>query len=412
MATYVVKTGTALDSTGYNESRNMARLSDGTLVCVYHRSDGTRNQIYYAYSEDGGETWTEEAVTAATGTNHQYNPSVAVDSNDNVYVVWRGLGWGTYTAKYNIRYRKRTAGGWQAHEAVCDVNGDNYSSAIAVDSAGNVHVAWHGYGHGVNTGNLNVQYRKRTDSWQAQEAVTDEANDQYYCTIAIDSAGNVHLAWHGYGWDSYPARRQIEYRKRTDSWQAREAVTDVNNHQVEPNIALDSNDHVHVCWHGYDGSNYEIFYRKRTDSWQSQESVTSQGGAIQQFGASVEVDSYDDVYVAWHGLGWGTNTGNYNIQVSKRTGGTPPWPATPTGVTDRAYDNRYAQMIWGNYPEVGGVKTNVPKVGSALVFSGQIVTGYQVEYHASDDLEFQSAPAPAGMPGLSPSQMAIAMGFG
>ena len=159
---YTVKTGALSDSTQANSQRKLARTSDGTLWCVYHRISGSYRQIFASYSTDDGETWTEEAVTSAS--YNQYHPAIAIDSQDNIHVVWRGLGWGTNTNYTNIRYRKRTSSGWQSHEAVTDKNKHQYHPSIAIDSNDNVHVVWGGAGWGTNNNYDNIQYRKRTSS--------------------------------------------------------------------------------------------------------------------------------------------------------------------------------------------------------------------------------------------------------
>jgi len=90
---YTIKTGASTSSTKCNNQQKLARKSNGDLWCVYYRSDGTYSQIYASYSTDGGETWTEEQV--CSGSDNQYNPSIAIDSSDNIHVVWYGKGWGS-----------------------------------------------------------------------------------------------------------------------------------------------------------------------------------------------------------------------------------------------------------------------------------------------------------------------------
>jgi len=384
---YTVKTVVGFDSTAYNSQRKLARKSNGELWTVYPRSDGTRNQIYAAYSTNGGQTWTEEQVSYATGTYNQQYPSIAIDSSDNVHVVWDGQGWGTNTSYNNIQYRKRTTS-WQAQEAVTDKNNYQVYPSIAIDSSDNVHVVWQGYGWGTNTGYVNIQYRKRTTSWQTQEAVTDKNNYQVYPSIAIDSSDNVHVVWQGYGWGTNTSYWNIQYRKRTTSWQTQEVVTDTNYHQYYPSIAIDSSDNVHVVWDGQGwGTNTSynnIQYRKRTTSWQTQEAVTDKNN-YQQY-PSIAIDSSDNVHVVWQGYGWGTNTDYYNIQYRKRT---TSWQ-TQEGLTDSATNQKYPNLIWALRPTVSGVKTNRPKTGYAFVWQN----GTALTYYASSDLTWESPPPP------------------
>jgi len=384
--TYTVETGTLADSTAYNGKRSLARKSNGDLWCTYSRSDGTTQQIYCAYSTDGGENWNEEQVTNQTAGNDQGYPSIAIDSSDNVHIVWQGLGWGTNTGYTNIQYRERTTS-WQTQEAVTDeANVEISYPSIAIDSSDNIHVAWTGRGYLPEFTASNIQYRKRTiEGWQTQEAVTVEGIDQFCPSIAIDSADNIHVVW------VEGSVLSVQYKKRTTSWQTQEAVTEegysYDDLSSSPSIAIDSADNIHVVWRAWNcGTNSDYFniqYRERTTSWQTQEAITDI--AAEQWDASIAIDSSDNIHVAWRGRGWGTNTTKYNIQYRERT---TSWQ-TQVGITDRAYNNQYPILIWALYPTVSTVKTNIPKTGYALVWSGQDADGYKVEYFASDDLSWE-----------------------
>jgi len=381
MPSYTVKAG-ALDlSTAYSFQRKLARTSDGTLWCVYHRSDGTYNQIYASYSTDGGETWTEEQVTNAT--DHQYYPSVAIDSQNTIHVVWHGLGWGTNSTYGNIQYRKRTSSGWQPIEAVTDKNADQYVPSIAIDSNDNIHVVWRGLGWGTNTDYWNIQYRKRTSSgWQPIEAVTDKNADQYDSSIAIDSNDNIHVVWRGLGWGTNTDYWNIQYRKRTSSgWQSQEAVTDIVGRQRYISFAIDDSDNIHVVWPGKGwGTNtdyWNIQYRKRTSSgWQPIEAVTDKNA--DQTDSVIVIDKGDNIHVVWRGLGWGTSTGYYNIQYRKRT--SSGWEAQE-GLTDTANNHYFPNSIWAFHPTIFEQKTNRPRTGYAFVW----VDGTTIKFYRSSD---------------------------
>jgi len=385
---YTVKTSASYASTQTNNQRKLARTSDGTLWCVYHRSDGSYNQVYASYSTNDGETWTEEQLTNVSG--NQYYPSIAIDSQDNIHVVWRGYGWGSNTNRNNIRYRKRTSSGWQSHEAVTDISYHQYDPAIAVDSQDNIHAVWCGGGWGTNTSYNNIQYRKRTSSgWQTQESVTDTNNNQSRPAIAIDSNDNVHVVWQGKGWGTNTANDDIQYRKRTSSgWQTQEDVTDKTDYQQSPSIAIDSNDDIHVVWYGYGwGTNtsyYNIRYRKRTSSgWQSHEAVTDKDN--NQYDPTIAIDKNDNIHVVWHGQGWGSNPSYYNIQYRKRT--SSGWQ-TQEGLTDVTAYQYSPNCIWALHPTVSGEKPNRTKTGYAFVW----VDGSTIKFYKSDDLAWDAPP--------------------
>ncbi len=349
---YTVKTGTLLDSTSMTTQRSLVRSSNGTLHCVYSNFSSSLGFIYpyYAYSKDGGMTWNDELVAdpdAAMVNGDQFWPCIAIDSNDNVHVVWAGFGWGVNFDFPNIQYRMRTpSGGWQAQEGITDVDANQDMPSIAIDSKDNVHVVWAGPGWGVNTDDRNIQYRMRTaDGWQAQEGLTDIDYDQFYPCMAIDSKDNVHLVWNGWGWGTYPDFSNIQYRMRTSNgWQAQEEVTDKDFDQDIASIAMDSKDNVHVVWDG---------------------------------------------------LGWGNNPNVDNIQYRMRT--SDGWQARE-GLTDLpfAYGQNFPILIWAMHPTSSTVRTNVPESGYALVYSGQDEGGWKVVYLYSSDLKWGTKEAPVG----------------
>src|SRR3990167_4458344 len=114
MPSYTVKSGVVLDdATATNSGRKLARTSNGELHCVWTDFRGADyKQIYYDKSTNGGETWVETAITS--GVYHQTNPSIAIDSNDYIHIVWYGRHSGSSTY-YQIRYILNN-GSWQAIE--------------------------------------------------------------------------------------------------------------------------------------------------------------------------------------------------------------------------------------------------------------------------------------------------------
>jgi len=381
MPSYTVKTGGYDQSLAASSQRKLARTSDGTLWCVYSRSDGTYYQIYASYSKDGGKTWIEEQVSY--GTDTQDRPGIAVDSEDNIHVVWRGLGWGNNPDVWNLQYRKRTSSGWQPQEAVTDENADQEHPSIAVDSNDNLHIVWLGLGWGTNTGYYNIQYRRRTSSgWQSREAVSDIDANQLVPMIAIDDDDNVHVVWRGTGWGTNTGYHNIQYRKRTSTgWEPQEAVTDKDADQVNPSIAIDSGGNVHVVWFGKgwgtNTTNWNIQYKRRTSSgWGSREAVTDKNA--DQTHPVIAIDKDDNIHIVWRGLGWGTNTGYYNIQYCKRT--NSGWQSR-VGLTDTANNHHFPNGIWALHPTVLGQKTNRPRTGYAFVW----VDGTTIKFYRSSD---------------------------
>ena len=131
----------------------------GRLHAIWH--DDSEKHIYYSYSFDDGLTWAaretvEENLDPAEPVQAC---SLAVDSSGTVHAIYQGMGWGTFPAKNDLYYKWRNpppGGAWSARTALTDNNvGDGFLGSIAVDSQDNVHVIWW------KGGNL-LQYIKKT----------------------------------------------------------------------------------------------------------------------------------------------------------------------------------------------------------------------------------------------------------
>ena len=191
----------------YANQRKLVRLSDGTLYCVYHRTEAARWQIYVKKSVDNGSTWTDEtriSTYAGMDLNHQMTSSIAVDSSDNLHVVWHGYATG-FTTRTQIWYNKYDGSSWAGPVRISDYAGmggqhQRYPS-IAVDGSDNLHVVWDGQATGYLTGNQ-IWYNKYSGgAWAGPDRISDYAGmqsyDQLQAGIAVDSNDYLHVVWAG-----------------------------------------------------------------------------------------------------------------------------------------------------------------------------------------------------------------------
>lgn len=125
-------------------------------------------------------SWSDEEIVDTEGVQiFLYDPSIAIDSADYVHVVWaRRLA---ATEDYTIRYRKRTAA-WQPQEIVIDRPYPQLCPSIALDSGDNIHVLWHGTGWYPNTGQYSIQHKIKSAGWGGRRVVENLPEDQRYPT--------------------------------------------------------------------------------------------------------------------------------------------------------------------------------------------------------------------------------------
>lgn len=353
--------------------RGLARDQSGRLWVPFCTgvSPATYHGLRCAYSDDGGVTWTIEQVNVAG--SYDIFPAIAVDSAGTVHVVYAGRRAGIW----ELLYRQRTGVGWGAEEVIASIAGriQDYS-AIAIDSADDIHVVWSGSGWGANPATLNMEYRMRNavGGWNPIEAITDLANSQTFPCVAIDSASIIHVVWNHRSQD-------IRYRQRLAGvWQAVENVTNVGAGQTRPRLAIDSSNNIRVIWvgttWGANPANRNVEYRARIGGvWQAVEGVTDIN-ANQDY-PSIALDLSDNVHAVWNGLGWGANPARDNVQHRQRT--AAGWQAQ-TAITDEPLiRQRYSSLLWAMHPTVAGLKPNILASGFALVFES---TDEAVKFHS------------------------------
>ncbi|MHA1299099.1 MAG: hypothetical protein ACTSO9_06600 [Candidatus Helarchaeota archaeon] len=96
-------------------------------------------------------SWSKATVISDSrppwNNDNSYNPSMAIDNNGVIHVVWYDETAGAWGTDYEIMYISYTASGWSNATVISDDStgwntGDSYYPSIAVDNNGIIHVAW------------------------------------------------------------------------------------------------------------------------------------------------------------------------------------------------------------------------------------------------------------------------------
>ena len=274
-----------------------------------------RPEIYYRRSTDGGVTWTT-SQNLTQNSVWSYSPDIAVDSSNNLHVVWID---DHFTANYEVCYMKSTDGGatWSAGEVLTfsDFN-ECHEPTIFVDSFDNLHLVASQPPWWIPGTDPEICYKKSADAgvtWTDDRLITSNSGYSVKPKIAVDSSNNPHVVW----CDNTPGNYEIYYQKSTDggaTWTTSKRLTRNSGWSYSPDIAVDSSDNPHVVWHDTTPGNYEIYYKKsknRGATWTTSKRLTWTSGISQE--PDIAVDSYGNLHLVWQD----SRPGNLEIYYMK-----------------------------------------------------------------------------------------------
>ncbi len=264
------------------------------------------------YASWNGSGWNIQKVANGTAFD------LAVDANNNPYILYDGLTGG-------LMYATWTGTNWASQTV--DKNGG--AGSIALDSAGNPHIAYF-------VGD-NIEYAGWTGTdWNTQ--TVDTVKTPFRISLAINSNNTAYLL--------YSLTDEVELAVQNNSGWSIQSVA--SNMDSLGNLALDSKGYPHFIYSqdytnytGYHSINITIMYASWNGAtWNTQQVVSnvSEGGIGDSTGiytmASLALDSRDNphivyvtsapedtadwgflAYASWTGKTWNTQTVNSSIVV-------------------------------------------------------------------------------------------------
>lgn len=287
-------------------------------VVFYDGVPGPTAELYYKKSTDGGASWsTAQRLTWNSGES--IGPTISVDSNDAVHVVWAD----DTPGDAQVYYKRSTDGGvtWGPAKRLTWISGWSECPAIAIDAGNTIHIAWHVYISEPFNGE--IYYKKSTDggtTWSANKRLTFNSGHSLWPAIAVGSGNAVHVVWH----DDTPGYYAIFYKGSSDggtTWTASRNLTAALSYAMYPDMTIDSNNAIHLVW---EGSSSEVYYKQSSDggaTWSPSKRFTWTAGLSGQ--PVIALDSSQAIHVIWT-----DNTpGNYELYLKRSFDGGASWGA-------------------------------------------------------------------------------------
>ncbi|MBY9000016.1 MAG: hypothetical protein KGD64_03805 [Candidatus Heimdallarchaeota archaeon] len=267
---------------------------------------------------------TELELLSDTSTDFSLHPDIAIDSNDNIHVVWDDgtddlLSSGTDTDVFYKIYDSITET-WSVTELVSSESTSASSEAcLDVDSLGNVHVCWTDTTDYLGSGiDWDVFYKMRTPTgvWSTTTVVsTLSTAHSDNMDLAIDSDDNVHVVYKDntdiLGADSDDDIFYQWLNSSLSSWSASILVTSESISASDyPSIAIDPlSDTPYIAWHDItdlvsSGTDFDIFSRSYNHSSSSFSSVLliSEESSAHSYSPTIEFNSKGVPCVVWYDL--------------------------------------------------------------------------------------------------------------
>jgi hypothetical protein len=161
------------------------------------------------------------------------------------------------TVNYEIFYTTKHSSGllWSVPHNISESWDDSRSPAIGTDNSNNVHVVW---GKKTPT-NSEIFYATKPSggSWPTPANISSNSGNSAVPDIATDSNSHLHVVW----CDNTPGYYEIYYITSSDgiSWSAPDNISHSSDNSVAPAIAIGSN--LNVVWQEQvTASNQEIYY--------------------------------------------------------------------------------------------------------------------------------------------------------
>ena len=314
---------------------------------------GIDMEIMYTSSTDG-IIWSNVIVLSDNSThwNDSYSgaPSIAIDSNGIIHVVWEDYTEGVWTGgtfDSEIMYRFNDGSGWSNVTVISDdINliGISWNPSISIDNLDSLHVVWEDDSNG-DWADDEILYSFNDGSgWTDAVLISDDAtqwNTGYsnYPDIAIDNTGKIHVVWFDGTDGAWGSDSEIMYVTNNGTgWSNVTILSDDKTHwnigaSHYPSIAIDDNDKIHVVWHdetnGIWGTDNEIMYTYFNGSKWSKIAIISDNVTHWNTGYSnypdIAIDNSGGIHVVWEdgttGV-WGTD---YEIMHSISKGYIPEY---------------------------------------------------------------------------------------
>ena len=362
---------------GYPDQRKIVRDSQGRLYVAYRKKypAGGDNpyHIFVSRSTDGGATWTVlngNRPIENTGNFMQRPPSIAVDANDTLHVVWYGND-ANHSAENDreIKYVRSSDGGatWSDWVNVAEVPGYNGQNlwqehpTLCV-SGTNVSVVWQGRDSSAPN-DSQIKFIRSADggrTWTPWQNVAPDPKRNFSRPTCVITSDERRMYLLGYG--EINQTQQIQWTVSEDqgqTWAAWRPIAPDGMDQRHVSVVIDSANRLHAVWRqGMASGPAQIRYAAYDGNTWSATAPVAANPAAYLFCPSIAVTGQNGLWVAWtettakSGYPEDDPRQGQGVAVNQPAGGA--W-GTPVALGSSENAELYASLGAGSRNQTAGV---------------------------------------------------------
>ncbi|MBN1483351.1 MAG: carboxypeptidase regulatory-like domain-containing protein [Chloroflexia bacterium] len=305
------------NNSGYTNP-TVALDSNGTVHLVWTGGGGSPYDILYASKPPGG-SWSGIHNISQDESNSIY-PSIAIDGQDRLWVTWETQ---VTEQDFEVYACSKPAGGaWEDISVISNRPGQDLEPAIVVDAADVPHVVWRN-----NDAGWEIYHsRYLGGSWTTPNNLSSNGSASHYAHIAANNSGDVFVVWEDEidGAD----RLQILFRRWDGSqWGSTTRVSSTPAKALWPAVAAEGCN-LYAVWTDFRNTSTETYFSHSTDcgsTWLGDENVSSNSSS--SFYPDVVAQAGGLAHVFWQDYA----PGQFDVYYSVGTVSVPtPTPSGPT----------------------------------------------------------------------------------
>ena len=239
----------------------MAADSSGNISVVWENDDVT-NGVLFTHSTDWGATFSTP-VNLATNPSGSFGPQIAVGADGSINVAWED----DFNFQSDISFSRSTDKGatFSTPKNVSSNAGNSFLAQIAVDTTGNIYVAWMD-----NTpGNYAILLSRSADqgaTFSSAKNLSNSPGDSGNPQIGVDANGGTYVIWQQ---NVPPATNKDIFFSRSSDGVNFSAPTNLSNNagnSINPWIVVDTAGGINAGWTDSTPGRTDIFFARSLDA--------------------------------------------------------------------------------------------------------------------------------------------------